>query len=228
MIERGYDGMKLVKCNNGHFYNGDRFSRCPYCFQDPIIVEQKTDPVTENQTFVHGLKTLEELHSETDLTYENGMRSSENGDYDRAVILLKSVIWNPLLSKENRDSAFRRICEMASDGNIRALYACSEIFEIGERKWGEEVEIAPTESGITKIWFKPVKVTDEDLELSAAYEKKAVRGIEALAEEGDSTALKLVKIYKAGKITVDELITEYYYTKQHGFTLRRGLLDELP
>ena len=61
LIERGYDGMKLVKCNNGHFYNGDRFSRCPYCFQDPIIVEQKTDPVTENQTFVHGLKTLEEL-----------------------------------------------------------------------------------------------------------------------------------------------------------------------
>lgn len=37
--------MNLVKCPNGHFYDGNRFSECPHCIQtESALTEPLTDP----------------------------------------------------------------------------------------------------------------------------------------------------------------------------------------
>ena len=35
--------MRLQKCNKNHFYNGEKFKKCPYCALEKSEIEEDTD-----------------------------------------------------------------------------------------------------------------------------------------------------------------------------------------
>lgn len=35
--------MRLQKCNKNHFYNGEKFKKCPYCALEKSGIEEDTD-----------------------------------------------------------------------------------------------------------------------------------------------------------------------------------------
>ena len=55
--------MNIRKCENGHFYNGDRYKICPYCEEAKLL----QNPDTEKQENAKKEKTLDE-------TVENALK----------------------------------------------------------------------------------------------------------------------------------------------------------
>lgn len=44
--------MRLQKCNKNHFYNGEKFKKCPYCALEKSGIEEDTDTFDVHSTDV--------------------------------------------------------------------------------------------------------------------------------------------------------------------------------
>lgn len=99
--------MQLIKCENGHIYNAEKFRSCPHCSKVKLAGKAPSDTFGRNQADVETALAEAAAGSEQDvLTYKRvvGMLVVTNGEMTGAGFLLKEGV-NSIGRSSNMDVA---------------------------------------------------------------------------------------------------------------------------